>query len=213
LLSQVFSRHAAKSFCTILLLVLSAESDTAVDMTTTDIDSTSASALPASLTSKGLKLRPETDDDLPFLRHVYATTRAEELAATGWSEAQKLAFTDSQFDLQRHHYRTYYPATEWDVLEKNETPIGRLYLQRRITTHLVIDIALLPEWRGRGLGTALMEWVCAQASAVGKSVTVTVEKFNRAQTLYRRLGFREIAEGGVYWEMEWGSPPNSAPVN
>ena len=62
---------------------------------------------------------------------------------------------------------------------------------------------LLPDWRGRGIGTALMQWVCTQARAAGKSVTVSVEKYNRAQTLYRRLGFREISDEGVHWAMEW----------
>ena len=182
-------------------------------MTTADTGSTDTFTLPPSLAAGGLTLRPETEDDIPFLRRLYATTRAEELTATGWSDAQKLAFTDSQFGWQRHHYRTYYPGAEWSVLEDHGTPIGRLYLQRRITTHLVIDIALLPQWRGRGLGTALMEWICTQAHAAGKSVTVTVEKFNRAQTLYRRLGFSEISEGDVYWEMEWCGAPNDAPVS
>jgi GNAT superfamily N-acetyltransferase len=182
-------------------------------MTTTNTGSTDTLTLPPSLAAGGLTLRPEVEDDIPFLRRLYATTRADELTATGWSDAQKLAFTDSQFGWQRHHYRTYYPGTEWIVLEDHGTPMGRLYLQRRITTYLVIDIALLPEWRGRGLGTALMKWVCTQARAAGKSVTVTVEKFNRAQTLYRRLGFREISDGDVYWDMEWCGAPGDAPVS
>jgi ribosomal protein S18 acetylase RimI-like enzyme len=182
-------------------------------MTTADTGSTDPFTLPPSLAAGGLKLRPETEDDIPFLRRLYATTRAEELAATGWSDAQKLAFTDSQFGWQRRHYRTHYPGTEWGVLEVSGTPMGRLYLQRRITTYLVIDIALLPKWRGRGLGTTLMKWVCTQARAAGKSVTVTVEKFNRAQALYRRLGFREISEGDVYREMEWSGAPGDAPVS
>lgn len=159
--------------------------------------------MPPSLAARGFTLRPETDADIPFLRRLYTSTRAAELALTTWSDAQKLAFSDSQFGLQRQHYRTYYPATEWGVLEDNGVPMGRLYLERRGMTLLVIDIALLPEWRGRGLGTALMEWVCAQARAAGKTVTVAVEKYNRAQTLYRRLGFREIADHGVLWDMEW----------
>ena len=139
------------------------------------------------------------------MRGLYASTRAAELELTNWSKPQKLAFTDRQFDLQRQHYRTYYPATQWCVLEDNGVPMGRLYLERRATTLLIIDIALLPQWRDRGLGTALLEWVCAQANAAGKSVTVAVEKNNRAQTLYRRLGFREIADHGVYWDMQWGA--------
>ena len=162
-------------------------------------------SLPSSLAVRGFALRPETDEDIPFLRRLYASTRAAELELTDWSDAQKLAFTNSQFNFQRQHYRTYYPATEWSVLEDNGMPMGRLYLERRATTLLIIDIALLPQWCGRGLGTALLEWVCAQARVAGKSVTVAVEKNNRAQTLYRRLGFREIADHGVHWDMEWAA--------
>jgi GNAT superfamily N-acetyltransferase len=135
----------------------------------------------------------------------YASTRAAELELTNWSDAQKLEFTDSQSDFQHQHYRTYYPATKWSLLEDNGVPMGRLYLEPRASTLLVIDIALLPQWRGRGLGTALLECVRAQAHAAGKSVTVAVEKDNRAQTLYRRLGFREIGDHGVHWDMEWGA--------
>ena len=79
------------------------------------------------------------------------------------------------------------------VLEDHGVPAGRLYIHREPATLLVMDIALLPDWRGRGIGTALMQWVCSQARAAGKSVTVSVEKYNRAQTLYRQLGFRQIS--------------------
>jgi GNAT superfamily N-acetyltransferase len=167
------------------------------------IEKEEAFALPPSLTARGFVLRQETDADMPFLRRLYASTRADELSLTNWTDTQKLAFTDSQFSFQRHHYRTYYPTTEWGVLESNGKPMGRLYLERRATTLLVIDIALLPEWRARGIGTVLMEWVCAQARSANKSVTIAVEKYSRAQTLYRRLGFREIADHGVVWDMEW----------
>jgi hypothetical protein len=61
-----------------------------------------------SLAARGFALRPESDEDIPFLRRLHASTRAAELAQTGWSDAQKLAFTDNQFDFQRQHYRTYY---------------------------------------------------------------------------------------------------------
>jgi ribosomal protein S18 acetylase RimI-like enzyme len=178
-------------------------------MTTTEPSFSEAAALPAALADRGFVLRPETEADIPFLRRLYASTRWEELAVvTDWSDAQKLAFLDSQFSFQRHHYRTYYPATSWGLLEHHSAPAGRLYVHREPATLLVMDIALLPDWRGRGIGTALMQWVCAQARAEDKSVTISVEKFNRAQTLYRRLGFREIEDGGIHWGMEWRPSPD-----
>jgi ribosomal protein S18 acetylase RimI-like enzyme len=176
-------------------------------MAPTEPPQADAFALPRALAEQGLVLRPETDADIAFLRRLYASTRWDELAITNWSDAEKLAFADSQFGFQRQHYRAYFPSTEWGVLEHNGVPVGRLYLERRDTTLHILDIALLPDWRGRGIGTAIMARICAQAGAAGKSVTIEVEKFNPAQTLYRRLGFREIADQGPHWEMEWRAAP------
>jgi len=170
-------------------------------------------ALPAALAERGLALRPETEADIPFLRRLYASTRWDELAQIDWSHAQKLAFTDSQFEYQRRHYRAHYAATEWVVIEDRGVPAGRLYLYRGSKALEVIDIALLPEWRGRGIGTALMQAVCAQARASGKTVRIYVEKFNPALRLYRRLGFREISDENVYWLMEWRTGPDQRAVS
>jgi GNAT superfamily N-acetyltransferase len=165
-------------------------------------------AMPAMLAAQDYTLRPETDTDVPFLRRLYISTRWDELApVTNWSEAQKIAFLESQFALQRHHYRTYYPTTDWGILEHGGAPAGRLYVERG-NKLLVIDIALLPEWRGRGVGTALMEVVMAEAREAGKAVSIAVEKHNPAQRLYRRLGFREVSDEGVYWFMEWRAGPD-----
>jgi ribosomal protein S18 acetylase RimI-like enzyme len=161
-------------------------------------------AMPAALAEQGFALRPETEADVPFLRRLYVSTRWEELAPIiDWTEAQKVAFLESQFALQRHHYRKYYAETDWGILEQGGQPAGRLYVDRQNTVLLVVDVSLLPEWRGRGIGTALMHAVCAEAAAVGKAVSIAVEKYNPAQRLYRRLGFREVSDEGIYWFMEW----------
>lgn len=167
--------------------------------------------MPRGLVEQGFVLRPETEEDVPFLRRLYISTRWHELAPiVDWTEAQKLAFLESQFALQRHHYRTYYPTTDWGILEQGSTPAGRLYVERG-TKLLVIDVALLPEWRGRGIGTALMEAVMAEAREAGKAVTVAVEKYNPAQRLYRRLGFYEVSDEGIYWFMDWRAAPDGRP--
>ena len=162
-----------------------------------------AFALPAALQAQGFLLRPETDADIPFLVRLYASTRAAELAPVPWTPEQKQAFLASQFQAQRYHYRTYFPDCAFDVLEQGGAPAGRLYLDTRRTSLHVIDIALLPERRGRGIGTAILEALQATARAGGKAVGITVEKHNPALRLYRRLGFADVADHGVYLEMEW----------
>ena len=151
----------------------------------------------------GVALRPATDADLPFLSRVYASTRAEELAQTDWSEAQKAAFLQFQFDAQHQHYRTHYADAEFLVIEHEGTPVGRLYLHWRDSELRIVDIALLPGARGRGVGGALLQVLMDAAAAVRKSVSIHVEQMNPAMRLYQRLGFVRTGEHGIYHLMEW----------
>jgi ribosomal protein S18 acetylase RimI-like enzyme len=166
-------------------------------------------AIPPGLNEQGFALRPETEADVPFLLQLYISTRWQELSVTDWPDGQKIAFLESQFAAQRSYYLSQYANAAFDVLEERGVPAGRLYLDRQADALLVVDIALLPQWCGRGIGTALLEAMFAEARLAGKGVTVSVEKFNPAQRLYRRLGFREYAEDDVYWFMHW-SPETDA---
>src|SRR5438874_11032347 len=89
--------------------------------------------------------RPATDDDLAFLARVYFSTRTEELAPTGWPDAVKTAFLTQQFEAQHSYYRSHYRDTEWLVIERAGTGIGRLYLADWPDEVRIVDIALLPE--------------------------------------------------------------------
>lgn len=164
--------------------------------------------LPAALLSDGFALRPESEDDTPFLKALYASTREEELAQVqDWSADQKREFLDMQFRAQRHHYRTHIPGCRFDVLEHRGTPLGRLYLEPRPARLHIVDIALMPEWRRKGIGTAILEALLRTGREQGKAVGIMVEKFNPARHLYSRLGFTEVEDHGVYLEMEWTPQP------
>jgi GNAT superfamily N-acetyltransferase len=165
-------------------------------------------AMPSVLSERGFLLRPETETDVPFLRGLYISTRWEELAPVDWTDAQKLAFLEQQFAAQRHHYRTYYPDAAFDILEAPGASAGRLYLDRQPDKLLIVDISLMPEWRGRGIGTALIEAMFDEARPAGKAVEIAVEKFNPAQRLYERLGFREYSDDGPYRFMRWRPQSN-----
>ena len=150
----------------------------------------------------GVTLRPMTHDDLPFLRRVYAGTRANELAQTPWGDEEKQAFLDMQFQAQHTHYQKHFPEASYQIIEQRGEPIGRLYLDRRPDELRIIDIALLPEKRGGGIGGTLMRRILDEAALVGKPVRIHVERNNPAMQLYDRLGFRKVEDQGVYWLME-----------
>lgn len=155
-------------------------------------------------TMVGLVLRPESDDDLDFLRRLYASTRAEEMALVDWSSQEKENFLRSQFEAQRSHYLEHYRNSRFDVIEEAGTAVGRLYVARWPDDIRIIDIAFMPEHRGRGLGGGLLRALLDEARAAEKSVSIHVEIYNPALRLYERLGFKAKGEdNGVYRLMEW----------
>lgn len=153
-----------------------------------------------------ISFRPITDDDQELLYRVYASTREEELAVTPWSREEKEVFLRQQFNAQHQHYQQNYENATFDVILVEGEPAGRLYVDRRKEEHRIVDIALLPNHRGQGLGGGIMQNLLDEAAAAGKLVRIHVEKNNPARHLYDRLGFRKVEqeeEQPVYDLMEW----------
>lgn len=148
-------------------------------------------------------LRPVTEADQALLTHIYASTREQELAQTDWNDEQKAAFIAMQFQAQHRAYSAY-PNADFFVIMHQQQPVGRLYLQYRTNAILIIDLALLTPFRGRGIGTAMLQAVFAEADKLGQSVQIHVEKFNPALLLYQRLGFQLKEDKGVYLFLERG---------
>ena len=145
---------------------------------------------------------------MELLLRLYATTRADEMAmVTDWTDEQKEAFVRMQFQAQHAWYQEHYGDAQFDVVLIDGVPAGRLYVHRRAKEIRLVDISLMPELRGRGIGGALLRELMAEAEAAGKPLTIHVEKFNPAMRLYLRLGFKPIEDRGPYDLMEWKPVP------
>jgi ribosomal protein S18 acetylase RimI-like enzyme len=151
-------------------------------------------------------LRPVADADREFLLELYGSMRAEELALVDWDETAKRAFVEHQFAAQDAHYREHYPGATLDVVEVDGERAGRLYVHRGTADIRIMDIALAPAFRGRGIGTELLRSLIDEADAAGCKLSIHVEMNNPARTLYDRLGFEPAGEHGVYVLME--RPPS-----
>ena len=145
-----------------------------------------------------------TDDDLPFVAELYASTRREELAVTGWPREVQEAFLFEQHEKQHSHYRLHFPHAEWLIIERGGEAVGRLYLREDQDALHILDISLLPGHRRQGVGEAILRDVQSQARQQGRAVTIHVEKNNPARSLYFRLGFEVSADRGVYDLMRAG---------
>ena len=108
-----------------------------------------------------------------------------------------------QCTAQDSQYRQHYPTAVYDVIESGGKPVGRLYVDRWKREIRIMDIAILPEHRGKGIGTQLLLDLQREAAGVRKSLSIHVERFNPALRLYERLGFHVLEDKGVYFLMEW----------
>ena len=155
--------------------------------------------------SAQITLRPWTRDDLDFLFQVYAGTREGELAILDWTSEQKYAFIKMQFEAQHKYYHENWPKASYLIIEDDERPVGRLYVDRRPKEIRIIDIALIKEARNKGIGGRLITRLIDEARETKLPLTIHVEEFNPARNLYDRLGFKHVSDQLPYILMEWKS--------
>lgn len=149
------------------------------------------------------RLRVATPADEAWQFAIYASTRADELAQTGWPPEQCEAFLHQQHRAQQHHYTRHCPNAVCQlILVSGDEVAGRLWVDPRTDRLHVLDIALLPAFRGQGLGTRCLQALAAKARAGGRGLGIQVELHNPARRLYERLGF--VPDGqpqGLYQAM------------
>lgn len=146
--------------------------------------------------------RPVAEGDLPFLKRVYRSTREDELQLTGWDEAFKETFIDQQFTAQHQYYREAYHDASFQVILLDGKEAGRLYVWESDRQIRIVDIALLPEFRNQGIGTTILRGLITKADISGRILSIHVEAYNPALNLYKRLGFIQKDQTGIYFYME-----------
>jgi len=151
-----------------------------------------------------VELRPVSASDDEFLLSLYSSTREDELAQAEWAEGQKEMFLRWQFDLQRREYEARFPDAAYSVILVDQQPAGRIWVGTDDEQIRLLDIALLPDFQNRGVGTALLQRLKTEAANRGKALRHMVFVLNNnAERFYERLGFKLIEDFGAYKHMEW----------
>ena len=151
---------------------------------------------------RAIAFRAINENDLEFLYQVYASTRLEELAHTAWSREQTEEFLRQQFDFQHRDYTKNYTSADFDLILNDNKPVGRLYVDRRDNDIRIIDIALLPDFRRKGIGSKIFKDLIAEADKHQVCLSLHVETNNPILPFYERLNFRNKELRGVYYFME-----------
>ena len=145
--------------------------------------------------SSMFSLRPTTAGDEPLLRTLFTAARREELLAAGLGGHEIEKLLDMQYRAQHHHYLAAFPGADSAVIESVGEAIGRLLVDRRGSQVRLVDIALLPAARGRGIGLEVLETLQQQTRKTGGSIRLQVARGNPARRLYERLGQRDARAG------------------
>lgn len=154
-------------------------------------------------------LRSEAAADEPFLRAVYASTREAELNLTGWDTATRQTFLDLQFKAMCQGYRSMFPGGEFSIILLAGAAVGRMVVNRDERMLHLVDLAVLPAFRNRGIGTTVIGRLIAEAAQSHRRVQLEVQKGGRPRGLYERLGFRKFEETELFEFWEW-TPPGVA---
>lgn len=156
-----------------------------------------------------LTLRPVSDQDWTFLAILYASTREQEVAQTGWPVEMQRAFLLQQHEAQNRHHAIAYPQAQRTIIECQAKAVGRLYWSEHERALHIVDIALLPEFRRHGFGAAILADLIDHAAGHGLAITMHVAKDNPARSLYERMGFEQVEDRGLY-DLLRAKPPHAA---
>ncbi|SFU77832.1 GNAT family N-acetyltransferase [Pseudoduganella namucuonensis] len=154
-------------------------------------------------TAPSIELRPATQADQAFLQRLYLSTRGAESRLHGCDPSTEAMLLNLQFKAQQTDFQLHYPHAEVTVIVERDSPIGRLYVDYRTDEVRLVDLSLLPEYRGRGIGKGLLRGLQAHGQRLDLPVRLQVLLGNPAQRLCQRCDFVMQGLDGLYATMEW----------
>lgn len=157
-----------------------------------------------------LRLRPETGADEGFRFRLFCASQAPELSACLPDPVLRDQLMLHQFRGQTMTYAAQFPDARSDIVELDGVRIGRIVVDRPGDHIRIVDQAIVPEMRGRGIGTTIMGALMAEAAAAGVPVRLMALASNsRAVGLYLRLGFMADEEIAPYLALAWRPGPGA----
>ena len=147
-------------------------------------------------------------EDALLLYELFSTSRAVEFAAMGLTGEQYRPLLEMQYRGRAMTCAAQYPeAEDWIVCMEYGTAVGNYLLAGTSAGPRMIDLAVLPQWRGKGIGTQVLRQAAHRSAAAGEILSLRVMKGNQAMRLYTRVGFQVASEDETSCEMIWQPPP------
>jgi RimJ/RimL family protein N-acetyltransferase len=168
-----------------------------------------ASPIVLGLGDPPIVLRPEQAQDAAFLANLFRSAAGRDLALMPVDDAMKDQLLRLQFASQTATYRAQFPAARFDIIEQGGEPIGRIVIDPGTEAGCIVDIALAPDRRARGLGAAILAAVLERFARFGQRVRCQVLEGNEPSLrMCHRVGFRQTGHVPPFVHLEWRPPPS-----
>jgi ribosomal protein S18 acetylase RimI-like enzyme len=155
--------------------------------------------------SQVLTLRPARTDDQEFLYRLFYSVYSEKLQLVPLSAEEKKALVELMYQGFICHYNSLAPASDDRLVLLDNESIGRMILLQTREEIRLADLAILPQYRRRGIGSALIGQLQTESTMSKRPVRLQVARFDHALRLYQRLGFYKTDAIGPYLHLEWSS--------
>lgn len=155
---------------------------------------------PDDLHPAGCTLVPAGPSDADFLHHLFV---AVETAAMPLPLPALIGMLDIQHAARTASYRRNFPQATDLIIRNQGTSVGRAWIDFCSRPVRLVDIAVLPDWQARGIGTAVLRALCDAAQARDAQVALSVIEGQPAQRLYARMGFAVTGRTAPHVAMLW----------
>lgn len=154
------------------------------------------------------RLRAAQRADAEFQFDLFRANHGAMLASGGLPEATIDNLLAMQFRARAASYQEKFPHARRSILEAGDGPIGELIGELIVSEETdgalyIVDVALRPEWRGRGVGGALMRSVVASCGLDGGVRAMAALSNQPSRKMFARLGFVETGSDEVFVELRW----------
>lgn len=149
-------------------------------------------------TNQNFELREATNEDFEFARSLYFDSMKPLLSALDAWDAEKA----------HEALKSYFVPDEIKIIQVDGRDAGWMQVSQTERELCLDQIHLIKDVRGHGIGTELINSVIDSATEKGLNVSLSLIKGNPSLELYRRLGFRVVADEETKYHMHYRTEPN-----
>jgi len=138
-------------------------------------------------------LKPATMEHYGFIYHIRKVTLEEYIEKIwGWDE-----------EYQQSDFRECFIPEKNKIIVYDNEEIGYLETSEEDNIVYIVELEILPEYQGKGIGSSIIKDIIEYGGASQKKVNIGCFKINRgAKRLYESLGFKVIEETETHYILE-----------